>query len=435
MTSPCTISNMSRLLPGDDGFYCGRYALGEFAVLFGVGIGVGLAEHSFGWGLAASDADVRGYRSHAAASGRSRSQVDRAGAPCDITRTRASDAPSAVPSQSEGDGLASDLTHAQTRGDGDPERVTVRPQNPVAAVHHWQPSRRGSCEPASSLRLRHTPLVGGTQRSRTAQGVAAERALLTDMGVLADPFARRMLTPSMVAIVNVVQHLPTKVLARSVTLAGLAARLLWFDAQVTEALDADIKQIAVIGAGYDSRAWRFRREGVRFFELDHGATQQEKKRRAPSPAPIYVAADLTTQSAGETLVEHGLDTSLPVLFVVEGVTMYLDEKIVRDQLGGLGKSSAVGSRLAVDFYPPRDTGTSLNHRQNRLQHLARLGSGETLRLTIDRSEAVELVAGSGWDAIEETSLREAARSLVPSESGLPVNAVNEHKTLVAGLRL
>ena len=265
--------------------------------------------------------------------------------------------------------------------------------------------------------------------------MAAERALLNDMGVLADPFARRMLTPSMVAIVNVVQHLPTKVLARSVTLAGLAARLLWFDAQVTEALDADIKQIAVIGAGYDSRAWRFRREGVRFFELDHGVTQQDKKRRAPGPGPIYVAADLTTQGAGEALVEHGLDTSLPVLFVVEGVTMYLDEKIVRDQLGELEQSSAVGSRLAVDFYPPRDTGTSLNHRQNGLQRLARLGSGETLRLTIDRSEAVALVAGSGWDAIEGTSLREAARSLVPSRSGLSVNAVNEHKTLVAGLRL
>jgi methyltransferase (TIGR00027 family) len=277
--------------------------------------------------------------------------------------------------------------------------------------------------------------VGGTKRSRTAQGVAAERVLLTDMGVLADPFARRMLTPSMVAIVNVVQHLPTQVLARSLTLAGLAARVLWFDTQVTKALDADITQIAVIGAGYDSRAWRFRRDGVQFFELDHGATQQEKARRAPGSGPIYVAADLTTQDAGEALVEHGLDTSRPVLFVVEGVTMYLDEKIVRDQLGGLGKSSAVGSRLAVDFYPPRDAGTSLNHRQNRLQRLARFGSGETFRLTINLPEAVELVAGSGWEVVEETSLRESARSLVPSESGLPVDAVNEHKTLVAGLRL
>ncbi len=239
----------------------------------------------------------------------------------------------------------------------------------------------------------------------------------------------------MVVIVKGLQYLPGQVLARSVTLAGLAARVLWFDAQVTEALDADVTQVAVIGAGYDSRAWRFRREGVQFFELDHGATQQEKARRAPGRGPVYVVADLTTQGAEEALVEHGLDTSRPVLFVVEGVTMYLDEKIVRDQLGRLGESSAAGSRLAVDFYPPPDAGTSLNHRQNRLQRLTRFGGDETLRLTIDRPEAVELVAGSGWEVIENTSLREAARSLVPGESGLRVDAVNEHKTLVAALRL
>jgi methyltransferase (TIGR00027 family) len=265
--------------------------------------------------------------------------------------------------------------------------------------------------------------------------VAAERALLTDMGVLTDPFARQMLTPSMLAIVNVVQHLPARVLARSVTLAGLSARVLWFDAQVTEAMDSTIAQVAVIGAGYDSRAWRFRREGVQFFELDYGATQQEKVRRAPGSGPIYVAADLTTEDAGEALVERGLDRSLPVLFVVEGVTMYLDEKIVKGQLGGLGKTSAVGSRLAVDFYPPRAAGTPLNQRQNRLQRLARIGSAEAIRLTIDRPEAVELVAESGWEVTEETSLREAARCLVPSDSGLPLDAVNQHKTLVAGLRL
>jgi methyltransferase (TIGR00027 family) len=239
----------------------------------------------------------------------------------------------------------------------------------------------------------------------------------------------------MTAIVRVVQHLPTHVLARSVTLAGLAARVLWFDAQVTGALDADITQIAVIGAGYDGRAWRFRRQGVRFFELDHGATQHDKVRRAPGLGPVYVEADLRSQDAGEALVKHGLDTSRPVLFVIEGVTMYLDEKIVRDQLCGLGKISAVGSQLMVDFYPPRAAGTSLHHRQNRLQHLARLGSAETFRLAIDPTDAVKLVAESGWKVTEETSLREAARSLVPSASGLPVDLVNQHKTLVAGQRV
>ncbi len=287
---------------------------------------------------------------------------------------------------------------------------------------------------ASWLGLRHALVVRGAKRSRTAQGVVAERAVLADIGVLADPFARGMLTPSVAAIFWVVRHWPYRVRARSVTLAGLAARVLWFDAQVAKALDAGIEQIAVIGAGYDSRGWRFRRDGVQFFELDHGATQQHKARRAPGPGPTHVEADLTTQGAAGALLEHGLDASGPALFVVEGVTMYLGEEVVRHQLGELAKSSAVGSRLAVDFYPPRDAGTPRDHRQLRLQHLARAGSGETLRLLVDRPQAAELVEASGWDVSEATSMREAAHALVPRESGLPVDAVNEHKALVAGVR-
>jgi methyltransferase (TIGR00027 family) len=274
--------------------------------------------------------------------------------------------------------------------------------------------------------------VGGHRRSRTAQAVAAERALLTDMGVLADPFARRMLAPSVAATFAVVRHLPPRLWHRSVTLAGLAARVLWFDAQVAAALDSHITQIAVLGAGYDSRAWRCSRPGVRFFELDHGVTQRDKELRAPGLGPTYVQADLSTGDAMGALLDHGLDPSRPALFVVEGVTMYLDEVVVRRQLGRMGTSSAPGSRLAVDFHPPRRAGTSVNQRQNRLQRLARSGSGETFRLTIGRTEAAELVAASGWDVTEVMSMRDAARTLVPRESGLPVDAVNEHKTLVAG---
>ena len=212
------------------------------------------------------------------------------------------------------------------------------------------------------------------------------------------------------------------------------ARVSWFDAQVVQALDSNIAQIAVIGAGYDSRAWRLRRDGAQFFELDHAATQRDKARRAPGRGPTYVEADLTTDDAAEALLGKGFDPSRPALFVVEGVTMYLDEEVVRHQLGGLGKFSVRGSRLAVDFYPPREAGTSRNRRQNRLQRLARTGGGETFRLAIGRSGAVELVTGAGWDVTEQTSLREAARALVPRASGLPVEAVNEHKTLVAGSR-
>lgn len=279
---------------------------------------------------------------------------------------------------------------------------------------------------------RESLLVRDTGPSRTAQAVAAERALLTDMGALADPLARTMLTPTMAAFSNAAKHIPPWLRARSVTLAGLAARVLWFDAQVADALDSHIAQIVIIGAGYDSRAWRFCREHVQFFELDQASTQSDKALRAPGPGPTYVAADLRIDTAAKALFDHGLDPSAMALFVMEGVTMYLEEKVVRHQLCELAKVGAPGSRLAVDFHPPRDAGTALNHRQNRLQRLARSGSGETFKLTLKRAEAVGLVTQSGWDVTEETSIREAALSLVPGQSGLRVDAVNEHKTLVAG---
>jgi methyltransferase (TIGR00027 family) len=276
--------------------------------------------------------------------------------------------------------------------------------------------------------------MGDARRSRTAQGVAAERAVLDEMGVLDDPLARGMLTPSMAAIAWGMRHGPHRWAARSVTLAGLAARVLWVDAQVASALDAGIDQVAVIGAGYDSRAWRFRRDRVRFFELDHAATQQDKVRRAPGPGPTYVEADLRADDAAEALLEHGFDASRPALFVVEGVTMYLAEEVVRDQLGHLAKAGAAGSRLVVDFFPPPGAGTAQDHRLLRFQRLARIGSGESFRLQVDRSRAEELVEAAGWDVTETTSLRDAARALVSRGSGLPVDAINEHKTLIAGRR-
>jgi methyltransferase (TIGR00027 family) len=278
-------------------------------------------------------------------------------------------------------------------------------------------------------------MVAGAKRSRTAQGLAAERALLTSMGVLDDPFARGMLAPSMGAILWVVEHGPHRVGAHSVTLAGLAARVRWFDTQVAKAIHAGIEQVAVIGAGYDSRAWRIRSGGVRFFELDHAATQQDKIRRAPQPGPTYVESDLATEDAAKSLLDSGFNASRPAIFVIEGVTMYLGEEDVRHQLELLARMGAIDSRLAVDFLPPSKVGTSQDHRQLRLQRLAGRGSGESFRLALDRPQAVELVQESGWEVDEVTSMRDAARALVPRESGLPIDAVSEHKTLVAAVRM
>jgi methyltransferase (TIGR00027 family) len=262
----------------------------------------------------------------------------------------------------------------------------------------------------------------------------AERALLTEMGVLSDPVARTMVSSPWTAFIWLVQHWPASRKPWSVTRAGLAARVLWHDAQLRSALDAGIGQIAVIGAGYDSRAWRFANDGVQFYELDHGTTQRDKMRRAPAEGPEYVEADLWTRGAAEALLDRGLDGARPALFILEGLTMYLSENVVRRQLGDLAGSSASGSRISLDFSPPPDAGTSRDRRQLSYQRLARTGSGEDLRLVVDRAQAAAIVEGSGWVVTEATSARDAARELVGRESGLPVDAVNEHKSLIAGVR-
>lgn len=276
--------------------------------------------------------------------------------------------------------------------------------------------------------------MGGVKRSRTAQSVTAERTLLTDIGVVDDPLAQTMLAPATSAVVWVARRLGRRTWTQSVTLAGLAARVLWIDGQVAAALDAGIDQVAVVGAGYDSRAWRLRRDGVRFFELDHGATQQDKMRRAPrgdGPGPTYVEADLTTQLASVRVGGHGLDPLRRALFVLEGVTMYLDEDVVRRQLAGLTEAGAPGSRLVADFQPPAATATAKNRRQTRLQDLARTGSGESFQCCVDREQAVAMVRASRWTIDEVTNLRDVGRALIPRSSGLPIEAVNGQKTLVA----
>src|SRR4051812_993523 len=194
------------------------------------------------------------------------------------------------------------------------------------------------------------------------------------MGVIDDPFSRTMLATAWKPFVTMVRHWPTTP-PWSVARAGLATRVLWHDAQLTASLDAGIRQVAVIGAGYDTRAWRFQRAGVVFFEGDHPATQRDKQRRAPRPGPTYVEMDLNRDDAGQALVHAGLDPVRPVHFIVEGVTMYLTEDVVSDQFQGLGDVCGVGSRLSTDFYPPTDAGTSQDRRLMRVQRLARAGSG------------------------------------------------------------
>jgi methyltransferase (TIGR00027 family) len=101
-------------------------------------------------------------------------------------------------------------------------------------------------------------------------------------GFLPKPFA---------AANTALRRRPFRRLARTPTLTFLAARTRFFDDAVTDGFEAGASQVVIVGAGYDSRAWRLARPGVRCFEVDHPATQADKRARAPADGgPTFVPA-------------------------------------------------------------------------------------------------------------------------------------------------
>ena len=59
----------------------------------------------------------------------------------------------------------------------------------------------------------------------------------------------------------------------------LRARTRFFDTEITGALDRGCPQVVIGAAGDDGRALRYAKPGVRWFEVDHPATQQDKRSR------------------------------------------------------------------------------------------------------------------------------------------------------------
>jgi methyltransferase (TIGR00027 family) len=233
--------------------------------------------------------------------------------------------------------------------------------------------------------------------SSTAQNVALARAHLTWLGILDDPFAATMLRPGWALMDRALRWQRMAALGRTRVFAWLAARTRFYDDAVTEALDAGIDQVVIVGAGYDSRAWRLARDGVRFFEIDHPATQADKSRRAPDGGPVYVPVEFGVDSLREALPSAGHDAGRPSLFVAEGVTMYLTEAQVRDLLHTLHHLGAPGSELAVNFGLGIEAARSPGGRAGAAFHsLALALGGEQVNFRPSHQQATDVLTATGW---------------------------------------
>jgi methyltransferase (TIGR00027 family) len=132
-------------------------------------------------------------------------------------------------------------------------------------------------------------------------------------------------------------------------------RTRYIDDAVQAALSQGIGQLAILGAGLDTRPYRLPgMERVRVFEADLATVQEDKKNKLQKylgrlPENVtFVPIDFDMQSLEAVFAGTSFDPSRSAVFVWEGVTQYLSEKAVHQTLAFVGKS-ALGSLIVFTY--------------------------------------------------------------------------------------
>jgi methyltransferase (TIGR00027 family) len=121
--------------------------------------------------------------------------------------------------------------------------------------------------------------------------------------------------------------------------SSVVARTRLIDDLIAAALEEDIEQLVILGAGFDSRAYRVSRlAAIDTFEVDHPNTQAAKqealKRVLPSPPRHvrFVAIDFKQKDLASAMSDAGYCESKHTLVLWEGVTNYLTADAVDSTL-------------------------------------------------------------------------------------------------------
>ena len=201
--------------------------------------------------------------------------------------------------------------------------------------------------------------------SKTAQFMALFRALEStyprERRLFEDPFALRFLSPALKAVVHgskiaCVQRGGVRLLdgVWSGARASGVTRTRLIDDFLRQGIEAGCAQVVILGAGYDSRAYRLPElKGLRVFEVDHPSTLRLKRAKIQKSGAdcghvAYAEIDFLRQSLTQALEEAEFDRALPAFFIWEGVTNYLTEAAVRQTLAYIG-SLAPGAMLAFTY--------------------------------------------------------------------------------------
>jgi methyltransferase (TIGR00027 family) len=227
-----------------------------------------------------------------------------------------------------------------------------------------------------------------------------------------DPLAIRFISPETLKLLQNPEKAHEMKKEKDVVFRGvansIAARVRYFDDFVAESLNDGFKQLVILGAGYDTRAYRMEGIGkVKVFEVDHPNTQPVKITKIKEifgslPDHVeYVSIDLENESLGQNLLNKGYDLSKKTLFLMEGLTMYISPETVDDILFFITKNSTRGSTVVFD-YASRIANLNKHKDQKTVKNLAKFmdKSKESIKFSLEEAKVEKFLSKRGFSDIK-----------------------------------
>jgi len=221
------------------------------------------------------------------------------------------------------------------------------------------------------------------------------------------------------------------------------ARTRFMDEVFVSALSDDIAQIAVLGAGFDTRALRFQyqNKGTQIFELDQPGTQKPKleiyqRKNVALPKELtFLPADFKSQSLEDILLSGGFQPGKKNLFVWEGVTMYLTADAVDQTLRTIHKLSAKGSLVAFDYIYASVLRHEGRYYGERKIESTVAKAGEKWTFGIEEGQIVPFLTSRGFEPLSVLLTADLERMYLTADDGELFGRVNgTHCLVLAAVR-
>ncbi len=140
------------------------------------------------------------------------------------------------------------------------------------------------------------------------------------------------------------------------SLGGILCRTRYIDDVLRRTLEQGLDQVVILGAGFDTRAYRIAgMDQVRAFEVDLPGSREAKQERLEQvlgavPENVsLVGMDFDRQRLDDVLSAAGFQKGRRTLFIWEGVTQYITEQAVNDTLEFVSRTSGVGSAIVFTY--------------------------------------------------------------------------------------